>query len=106
MPIPHTLNRACTCAIDFDRINQQALKQIRPLLSAFVPDSGLPDFRTAETAGSGSFVDDNTGQWADVVARERGDDIVSLVGSLLRLNRREAAKFLAALLEIDWRPLQ
>ena len=106
MPTPHNLSRACSCAIDFDRINREALKQIRPLLSAFVPDAPLPDFCTAETAGGGSFVDDRTGQWADITAGERGADLISLVGHLRRLNQRGAAKFLADWLKIDWRPLQ
>jgi putative DNA primase/helicase len=98
--------RPCTCIIDFPRINKEALRQIRPLLSAFVPSASLPDFCTAEAAGGGSFVDDHTGQWADVATGERGDDLISFIAYLLRLNRREAAKFLAGLLQISWQPLQ
>lgn len=98
--------RPCTCAIDFDRINKEALRQIRPLLTAFVPGAALPGFCTAEEAGGGSFVDDLTGRWAYIPDGERGDDLISFVAYLLRFNRREAAKFLAALLQIDWRPPQ
>jgi hypothetical protein len=98
------LRHACNCPIDFDKVNTEALRQIRRLLSAFVPNSPLPEFLTAEAAGGGSFVDDRTGQWADVSAGARGGDLVSLIGHLLRLDRREAAKFLAVVLEIDdWR---
>jgi hypothetical protein len=96
--------RPCTCPIDFDRINKEALKQAHPLLSAFVPGASLPDFCTAETADGGSFVDDRTGQWAHVAGGEYGDDLISLAGYLLRLNRRESARFLANWLGIDWRP--
>jgi hypothetical protein len=102
----HGLRRACLCEIDFVRINAEALKQIRPLLSAFVPGASLPDFLTAEAAGGGSFVDDRTGQWAHVGTGERGEDLISLVAFLLRLNRRQSAKFIAGLLGIPWGPLQ
>jgi hypothetical protein len=106
VPKPRARFRPCTCPIDFDRINKEALKQAHPLLSAFVPGASLPDFCTAATAGGASFVDGRTGQWAHVDAGEHGDDLISFVAYLLRLNRREAAKFLAALLQIDWRPPQ
>jgi hypothetical protein len=87
---------------DFDLID--APEPPPPALHLVEPEPPHPV--TAEAAGGGSFVDDRTGQWADVATLERSEDIISLVASLLRLNRREAAKFLAALLQIDWRPPQ
>lgn len=94
--------------INFDRVNRAALAALPRLLERWLPG------RRAEGAEylarnprrtdnrPGSFkINMRTGRWADFATGDRGGDPVSLVAFLAEIGQAEAARRLAAILELS-----
>lgn len=94
--------------VDFPRINAVALANLAPILARWLPD-GRRRFReytarnpTRHDRHAGSFrVNLSSGRWADFATGDKGGDVISLAAYLFALNQAEAARRLAAMLNID-----
>jgi hypothetical protein len=97
--------RARPHRVDFDLINGAALRELRALLTRWLPDGRFEgqEFvaRNPRRAdhNPGSFkVNLRTGRWADFATGDRGGDPVSLAAFLFGLSQVEAARKLAHML--------
>ncbi len=93
--------------IDFDTINDAALRKLRDLLREWLPDGRVygeeflaknprrVDFKP------GSFkINLRTGRWADFATGDRGGDVVSFYAYIFDLRQSEAARQLAEMLGV------
>lgn len=94
--------------IDFDRINQAALRKADAVVTGLLPEGRRegsewvarnprrPDRRL------GSFkVNLNTGKWGDFAFGVRGGDLVSLAAYVADVSQAEAARQLAEILGVE-----
>lgn len=94
--------------IDFQRINQAALRSLDAILVRWLPDGRRegrewvarnprrPDRRL------GSFrINLDTGRWADFATGDKGGDVISLAAYLGHLNQAQAAIALADMLGVS-----
>jgi hypothetical protein len=94
--------------VDFSRINAVALACLPSILARWLPDgrrrfheyTALNPTRNDRTAGS-FRINLKTGRWADFATGDKGGDPISLAAYLFRINQREAALRLAAMLNLD-----
>ena len=95
-------------SVDFPRINAAALANLPAILARWLPDgrirfreyTALNPTRNDRTAGS-FRINLKTGRWADFATGDKGGDPISLAAYLFRINQREAALRLAAMLNLD-----
>jgi hypothetical protein len=96
--------------IDFDAINQTALRVLPTILKRLVPDgeavgheyTALNPTRADRHAGSFK-INLRSGRWADFATGDKGGDPVSLCAYVEGVSQSEAARRLARMLGLDTR---
>ncbi len=93
--------------LDFDAINAAARRDLRTLLTRWLPDGRVDgheyEARNPRRADRhpGSFkVNLRTGRWADFATGDAGGDPVSLAAFLFNVSQVEAARKLGAMLGV------
>ncbi len=93
--------------IDFSRINEAALRQIRPILERWLPDGRAEgneyvalNPRRADRHRGSFRINLVSGKWADFATGDRGGDLISLAAYLGRLDQAAAARSVADMLGI------
>jgi hypothetical protein len=105
-PTPKLQRRKrCVCSVDLDRVNQAALSRSHELISALLPLGGAQYVvpRRDDRRLISIFLD--CGKWSDFDVVAHGDRLVGLAAHiLLNISHRDAARLIADLLGIEWRP--
>ena len=99
------LHRPCTCAVDFPRINQEALTRGEELLAALLPGgvSSNPNQYVFPRRQRLLSIFCDSGKWLDLSAEPQGADLIGFVAHALRIPQWGAARKIAAMLDIEWR---
>jgi putative DNA primase/helicase len=92
--------------IDFEAVNRAALARLPELCRQWLPSGRLIGREWASGSlrgepGRSCRVNLTTGRWADFATGERGGDAVSLAAAVWRVSQVEAARRLAALLDVE-----
>jgi hypothetical protein len=94
--------------IDFALVSRAAIQRFPALLSRWLPDGKQRGVEwvarnpTRDDRRPGSFkVNLRTGRWADFATGEKGGDAISLAAYLFRLTQADAARKLAAMLNVE-----
>ena len=97
-----------TGQIDFGRVNRAALVALPMLLARCLPGGRIEGAeyvarnpRRADDRPGSFKINMRTGRWADFATGDRGGDPVSLVAFLAGTGQAEAARRLAAMLELS-----